>query len=200
MGEQAINDRSGGRPRGGPGRAFRRSAPSPDDRVRSFYELLDRLHSKEFYGDLMGLRTRYVNYGYWAPDCADHDEACEALADELAETAGITAGDHVLDVGFGYAEQDFHWMRTRKPERIVGINVTPAQVRVAQQRARELDLGERLDLREGSATSLPFESASFDRVVALESSVHFDTRQTFLAEAFRVLRPGGVLATTDPVP
>jgi erythromycin 3''-O-methyltransferase len=178
----------------------RRGSASSDDKVRSFYELLDKMHHNGFYSDILGIKSFYVNFGYWAPGCEDHDEACEALAEELGEAAGITAGDHVLDVGFGYAEQDFYWLRTRKPEKIVGINVTPSQVRAAQQRAEEMEVGDRLDLRIGSATSLPFEDGSFDRVVALEASVHFDTRQKFFEEAFRVLRPGGVLATTDPLP
>lgn len=179
---------------------FRHFTAFRDDRVRSFYELLDRMHSNGFYSEILGIKSMYMNFGYWAPGCNDHDQACEALADGLGEAAGITAGDRVLDVGFGYAEQDFRWLHTRKPERIAGINVTPSQVCLAQRRAEETGLGDRLDLRVGSATSLPFEDGSFDRVVALEASVHFDTRQKFFAEAFRVLRPGGVLATTDPLP
>jgi erythromycin 3''-O-methyltransferase len=194
---QAINEKSG---QVGASRKPRRSNTSSDDKVRSFYELLDRMHNQGFYSEILGIKSLYMNFGYWAPGCVDHDEACEALAEELGEAAGITTGDRVLDVGFGYAEQDFHWLRTRKPAQIVGINVTPVQVEVAQKRAEEMNLGDRLDLRVGSATSLPFEDGSFDRVVALESSVHFDTRQKFLREAFRVLRPGGVLATTDPLP
>lgn len=198
-----MNTKSSGVTRDGgsrPARRFGRSTASSDDRVRSFYELLDRMHGNGFYSQILGIKSMYMNFGLWAPGCDDHDEACEALADELGEAAGITADDRVLDVGFGYAEQDFRWLRTREPREIVGINVTPVQVDVARERARELGVGDRLDLRTGSGTSLPFADGSFDRVVALESSVHFDTRQRFFEEAFRVLRPGGVLATTDPLP
>ncbi|MFE0761772.1 SAM-dependent methyltransferase [Streptomyces smyrnaeus] len=177
-----------------------RSSETPDDRVRSFYEVLDRMRDDGFYRDILGNDSLYMNYGYWAPGCTDHDDACQALAEELGEAAGIGAGDRVLDVGFGFAEQDFHWLRTRKPREIVGINVTPSQVAAAQQRAEELGFADRLDLRVGSATSLPFEDGSFDAVVALEASAHFHTRDRFFAEAFRVLRPGGILATTDPLP
>jgi erythromycin 3''-O-methyltransferase len=171
-----------------------------EDKVRSFYELLDRMHTNGFYSEILGIRSMYVNFGYWAPGCDDHDEACQALAERLAAAAGITGGDHVLDVGFGYAEQDFHWMRTREPRHITGVNITPSQVTAAQDRARELGLGDRFTFTLGSATSLPYPDDTFDRVVALEASVHFDTRQRFLDEALRVLRPGGVLATTDPLP
>ncbi|HET8659336.1 MAG TPA: methyltransferase domain-containing protein [Micromonosporaceae bacterium] len=182
-------------------RAFQHLTASRDARVRSFYELLDRrrVTSRSVYSDFMGVDTLYVNFGYWEPGCDDQDKASEALAEVLGEAAGITAGDRVLDVGFGYAEQDFHWLRTRGPAQIVGINITPSQVQVARERAAALGLADRLDLQVGSATALPFEDGSFDKVVALESAVHFDTRQRFFEEAFRVLRPGGVLATTDLV-
>src|SRR5690242_11792473 len=105
------------------------------------------------------------------------------MAEEIAERAGITTGDRVLDAGFGYGGPAIHWARTCKPERIVGLNVTPSQIAVARQRVTELDLAKVIDLRLASATSLPFEDGSFDRVVALESSVHFHTRQKFFGEA-----------------
>lgn len=197
MSDQLTNTKSGNA--AGAGSAGKRGASS-DDKVVSFYELLDRMHENGFYSDILGIKSMYMNFGYWAPGCRDHDEACEALARELGEAAGIGEGDRVLDVGFGYAEQDFYWLRTRNPKEIVGINVTPVQVEFARKRAEELGVADRLDMRTGSATTLPFEDDSFDRVVALESSVHFDTRQRFLEEALRVLRPGGVLATTDPLP
>jgi erythromycin 3''-O-methyltransferase len=150
------------------------------------------------YGDRFPTeQTMYINLGYWRPGCAGLDEACEALADELADAAGMRAGDRVLDVGFGYADQDMHWLETRRPELIAGLNITPKHVEVARERARERGLADRLDLRVGSATAMPFEAESFDRVVALESAFHFDTRQDFFHEALRVLRPGGTLATAD---
>jgi len=168
-------------------------APSAvERRVRSVYSS----YNHEYYPTET---TMYFNLGYWGPGCADLDEACHALADMLADAAGMGEGDRVLDVGFGYADQDLRWAELRRPAKIVGLNITPAQVEVAQERARERGLQDRLDLRVGSATAMPFEAGTFDRVVALESAFHFDTRQDFFAEARRVLRPGGVLATADVV-
>jgi cytochrome P450/predicted O-methyltransferase YrrM len=123
------------------------------------------------------------------------DHACGLLAD----AAGIKAGDRVLDAGFAYAAQDLHWLEARGPALIAGLDVTPARVEVAVERARERGLADRLDLRVGSATDLPFDSGTFDRVVAVASALHFETRPDFFREAYRVLHHGGGLATADVI-
>jgi cyclopropane fatty-acyl-phospholipid synthase-like methyltransferase len=148
----------------------------------------------------VGRRTDYMNLGYWPDGCANLDDASDALADLLARSVGMSAGDRVLDVGFGYGDQDFSWLRDYDPQRIVGLNVTPKQVEAARAKADRLRLSDQLDFRLGSATDMPFSAGSFDRVTALECAFHFPPRTAFFAEAFRVLRPGGTVATVDVLP
>lgn len=95
----------------------------------------------------------------------------------VAETAAMGPQDDVVDVGFGFAEQDTLWIERFAPRHITGLNVTRSQVRVARERVRSRGLADRIDLREGSATAMPLAAASCDIVTALECAFHFDTRE-----------------------
>jgi len=149
----------------------------------------------EALGDtnLMCDRSLYINLGYWER-ARDLDQACEDLAEQLGIAAGLAPEDCVLDAGCGFGDQDTFWMKRFGPCEITAINITPFQVKVAQSRSSWPD---RIRFVTADATRLTFPSNSFHRVLALESAFHFVTRETFLRQAFRVLRPGGTLAAAD---
>lgn len=126
---------------------------------------------------------QWLNFGYWKQETT-YNGACAALARKLGEIAELSPGDKVLDVGFGFAEQDILWVRENNVDAITGINTTELQVEIAQKRVARAGLAERINLQVGSATKISCEDNSFDKVTALECAFHFNTREDFLLKHF----------------
>jgi microcystin synthetase protein McyJ len=141
----------------------------------------------------------WLNLGYWR-DARTYPDACRALAELLGARAGLGPGDRVLDVGAGFAEQDFVFLDRFGVAHIDAVDITQAHIEKGRERVARRGLEGRIDLRLGSATALGFPDACFERVLALECAFHFDTRDRFFREAYRVLRPGGTVALTDMLP
>jgi ubiquinone/menaquinone biosynthesis C-methylase UbiE len=81
--------------------------------------------------------------------------------------------------------------------RLTGIDLSPAMLEIARERARELGMD--ADLREGDAQQLPFADASFDTVVCTLSLCNIPDDRKAVAEMKRVLRPGGQLLLLDHI-
>jgi ubiquinone/menaquinone biosynthesis C-methylase UbiE len=81
--------------------------------------------------------------------------------------------------------------------RLTGVELSPAMLALARQRATEHGLD--VDLREGDAQALPFDDASFDTAVCTLSLCTIPDPATAIAEMHRALRPGGLMLLLDHV-
>ena len=132
----------------------------------------------------------YTNFGYRTDRDQDARTACDALMARLLGFIPAHRGS-VLDVACGKGETTRYLARHYVPERITAINISEKQL----ARGRENVPGATFRLMD--ATALDFADASFDAVVCVEAAFHFDTREKFLREALRVLKPGGYLVLSD---
>ena len=103
-------------------------------------------------------------------------------------------GDRILDVACGRGRSSYHLAQAHPGTDVTGVDLLPANVAVAST----LYANTRgLAYEVGDAQRLRFAPGSFDKVFCLEAAFHFPDRGRFLAEAARVLRPGGRLVVVD---
>lgn len=102
---------------------------------------------------------------------------------------GLQAGERLLDVGAGAGRHAFEG--ARRGASVVAVDIDGASLK--DMAAAGVD-----GCVQGSALDLPFEDASFDRVIAAEVMEHIGDDRAALRELARVVRPGGVLAVTVP--
>jgi 2-polyprenyl-6-hydroxyphenyl methylase/3-demethylubiquinone-9 3-methyltransferase len=136
---------------------------------------------------------RFVDY-YIRASASDRTQkrfaGIVAAALELRRRSGqAVAHLDVVDVGCGAGTQSLMWARAGHQVRAIDIN--EPLVAAAGQRARAEKLSAAVCV--GSATQLPFATASADIVLLPELLEHVPAWQDCLAEAIRVLREGGLL-------
>ncbi|WP_066896521.1 class I SAM-dependent methyltransferase [Mycolicibacterium houstonense] len=114
-----------------------------------------------------------------------------AKAKLAADVAEISTSDHVVDVGCGPGTA----ARTaaRRGARVTGVDPSAAMLRVAQAVTRT----DGITWREGTAEDLPVADGAATVVWALATVHHWQDVDKAVAEARRVLAPGGRLIAIE---
>jgi SAM-dependent methyltransferase len=100
------------------------------------------------------------------------------------------AGKDVVELGCGTAYVGA-WLKRRGARRVVGVDVTPAQLETARRMDEEFGLG--LELVEANAEDTGLPAASFDLAVSEYGASIWCDPYKWIPEAARLLRPGGEL-------
>ena len=116
----------------------------------------------------------------------------QRLAAPFLDFVGTADDERVLDVGCGTGNLTFAICNRAKVQKACGIDLSPDFI----DRADELNNDPKIEFRVGDASELPYDDASFDRVLSQLVLQFVPDSNNAIAEMRRVARPGAVVAAT----
>lgn len=146
-------------------------------------------HKKEaywFYRFLSIFYDKYVNPFFWTESMRDR-----ALALGRFDTADLK----IVDVGSGTGFTTQGIVQQAHAAEITCLDQSPHQMAKAQRKAELQECSFRL----GDAEDLPFPTDHFDRYVSAGSIEYWPEPERGIAEAYRVVKPGGVALMIGPL-
>ena len=127
-------------------------------------------------------------------DAMDHREPNAAFVQRLFE---LGATDRMLDIGTGPGHIPLLVCERDSRARVVGVDLARHMLEHAERHRAGSPYAERVEYRLADAKGLGFGAGEFDAVFSNTILHHIPDPRPFLAEAFRVLPPGGALLLRD---
>jgi microcystin synthetase protein McyJ len=148
--------------------------------------------------------TSLVNLGYWnglnAFTGGDLYRSNHALFQLVCQNARLSENDAmVADIGCGFGNVAVLCATDFNCPNVIGINISQYQIDQSRERVARQNLQDQVEIKNMSATDLEFADNSVDKMVCTEAAFHFNSRVDFFREAYRTLKPGGILSLADMV-
>lgn len=138
----------------------------------------------------------WFNLGTWLSADDDYTTACMNFALLLSEKAGIRKDDRLLDIGAGCGDQSLLYLEKYQPRHITALNPAQIQVAYASEKIRKSGRQQFIDFRAQRFEDFNTEK-KFDRIIALDSAYHLQSKEQFFRKSFGLLEKNGSLAFTD---
>ena len=145
-------------------------------------------HDDEYSDQLIALLELVWGEGFLSPGGPQAVAAIVGgadLADKLVLDIGCGLGGIELILAGDYGA------------RVTGVDIEAGLVRRANALMEKSGLAGRVECRHVRPGPFEFDDSSFDIVFGKDSWIHIEDKPAFFAEAFRVLRPGGLLLAGD---
>ena len=155
--------------------------------------------------DLMRLATGadMLNFGYWDDKTRTPLDAQKKMCTIFGKKALLSSEQNIVDVGSGISSPAIQWSLEYSPVKLSCVNINFTQlhdsIKNVNKSIKTDNINENFNFLNATATTLPFEKESVERVLALESAQHFKPLKNFISESYRILKKNGILALAIPV-
>ncbi len=116
---------------------------------------------------------------------------------DLAERAAIGGGLHGVDLCCASGAGMRFLVRFRKVARMMGMDATRAMLDLGRQRCAAEGLSDRITFVEGNVCASGIPDGRFDFVWGEDAWCYVEDKARLIAEAARIIKPGGLIAFTD---
>ena len=120
----------------------------------------------------------------------------DEVTDRMAAAVGLKPGMHVLDVCSALGAPARHIAR-KYGVKVTGLDFTKTMNAKAIERNKAAGLDNLITIVEGTALDMPFKKDTFCAVWGQEAWCYVTDKDQLIAEAYRVLAPGGKIIFTD---
>lgn len=175
------------------------SSPSPAVSVDSNKEVVKRYYNytRIFYRLFWHGDTDSLHYGFYDETVKNHREALLKTIEVTAQSANVSSGDEVVDLGCGVGGTAF-WITKNIGAHATGITISEAQYKKAKRLRAKYGLEANTEFVLGDFFHTPFFGDNFDVIVSIEASCYGQYAIDALArEMYRILKPGGRIAIMD---
>ncbi|PKF36847.1 SAM-dependent methyltransferase [Acinetobacter proteolyticus] len=131
----------------------------------------------------------WSNLGFWHGQHHCYPQACQSLADQIAQSIQLKSTDHVLDLGCGQGASLLHWTQHYQIQQLSAVELQPNCVKRIQKQLPQIQIhcGSFLNLKALQLLN------SFDVVLCIDAAYHSDLN-SFLNSASSVLNSKGRIA------
>jgi len=146
------------------------------------------------YRDIWG---ENIHLGYFEdPEKEDLPTAMVRSNERMASRAGVEEHHQLLEVGCGYGALA-RYLANRFDCRVLATNISERELEWGQELTKNTGLDDKVHFEYADFHELAYRDGTFDQYWSQEAFLHAVDKGQVLAEAHRVLKPGGRLVFTD---
>ena len=162
--------------------------------ARSYYNSND---AQNFYSRIWGGEDLHLGI-YNTPE-DDIFTASRRTIDEMSKFADqIDESTRIIDLGGGFSGSA-RYLAQKFGCRVTVINLSEVENEYGRKRNKEQGLDHLIEVVDGTFEDVPYPDHSFDIVWSQDAILHSGDREKTIAEAARLLKPGGHMVFTDPM-